>query len=155
MKLFWFRLLLPALAFLALAGTARPQPPSPFVPGFWWKDFQKDLGLSDDQSNQVGAVFQAALPHLRHKRDELEVAEGELSRLIKADADEAAIAKQSDRVEVIRTVLNKSRTLMLVRMRAILTPEQRVKLNALREQWDKDHPARLRPRRSAQPNTLR
>ena len=110
------------------------------MPGPWWKEFQKNLGLSDDQSARIEAVFQAALPYLRHKRDELEAQETELSRLIKADADEVVIGKQSDRVEAIRAALNKSRTLMLVHMRQMLTPDQRIKLNALREQWDKDHP---------------
>jgi Spy/CpxP family protein refolding chaperone len=129
-------------------GVARPaaaQPPSPFVPGPWWKEFQKTLGMSDDQSSKVEAVFQAALPYLRHKRDELEVQEAELTRIIKADADEAAVAKQSDRIEALRGALNKSRTLMLVHMRQILTPDQRTRLNTLREQWDRDHPAPPRP----------
>jgi Spy/CpxP family protein refolding chaperone len=35
--------------------------------------------------------------------------------------------------------LNKNRTLMLLRMRQVLSPEQRVKLNKIHEQWDKDH----------------
>jgi Spy/CpxP family protein refolding chaperone len=151
MKLCWFRPLLPGLMVLTLAGSANAQPLSPFIPGPWWRDFQKTLGLTDDQSNRIETVFQAALPELRHKRDELEVQEAELSRLLNADADEGAIAKQSDRVEAVRTVLNKNRTLMLVRMRAIMTPDQRARLNALREQWDKDHPAV--PRRRGPSNT--
>lgn len=147
MRPYWFRrLLLPALTILALAGTGYGQPPSPFVPGPWWKDFQKPLGLTHDQSSRIEDVFQTALPHLRQKRVELETQETELSRLIKADADDAAILEQSDRVEAVRTVMNKNRTLMLVHMRAILSPEQRSKLNMLREQWDRDHP---RPRRRA------
>jgi Spy/CpxP family protein refolding chaperone len=145
---------LSALGLALVMGVARPadaQPPSPFVPGPWWKEFQKTLGITDDQSNRVEAVFQAALPYLRHKRDDLEAQEAELSRLIKADADEAAVAKQSDRIETIRGALNKSRTLMLVHMREILTPEQRLKLNTLREQWDRDHPPP--PRGGSTPTT--
>jgi Spy/CpxP family protein refolding chaperone len=137
---FWFRWLLSVLTLVALAGPVYGQPPAPFVPGPWWRDYQKTLGLSDDQSARIEAVFQAALPQLRQRKDELQVQETELSRLLKADADEDVIAKQSDRVEAVRTVLNKNRTLMLVRMRAIMTPDQRGKLNVLREQWDKDHP---------------
>lgn len=149
MTRFWLRprwlsaplLLVQALAvLLALAGTAHAQPPSPFVPGPWWRDFQKVLAMSDDQVTRIEGVYQAALPHLRHKRDELDMLEQELSRLIKTDADEAAIGKQSDRVEAVRAVLNKRRTLMLVHMRAILSPDQRTKLYSLREQWDRDHP---------------
>lgn len=143
MRLRWLcRCWLPGLMVLALAGPLHAQPPSPFVPGPWWKDFQKTLALTADQAARLEAVYQAALPHLRHKRDELERQEAELSRLIQADSDEAAIGKQSDRVEEVRTVLNKSRTLMLVRMRSILSPEQRSKLTGIREQWNRDHPPR-------------
>jgi Spy/CpxP family protein refolding chaperone len=143
--------LAPVLAFvLAAGGHVHAQPPSPFVPGSWWRDFQKTLGLSEDQSSRIDGVFQAALPHLRHKRDELEAQEKELSRLIQTDADEAAIGRQSDRVEAVRAVLNKTRTLMLVHMRSILSPDQRNKLNLLREQWDRDHP---QPPRSGTSNT--
>jgi len=123
---------------LALASAVYGQAPSPFVPGPWWKNFQKPLGLTEDQSSRIGEVFRTALPHLRQKRVELEAQETELSRLIKADADDATIAKQSDRVEAVRAVLNKNRTLMLVHMREVLTPDQRVKLRALHEQRDHD-----------------
>lgn len=142
----WFSLLLPGLMVLALAGpvyaqraTPRP-PPAPFLPGLWWRDFQKSLGLTTDQSNRIEDVWQKWRASAQEKRDELETQEVELSRLIEVDADDASIAKQSDRVEAVRSALNKSRTLMLVRMRTILTVDQRGKLNALREQWDRDHP---------------
>ena len=144
MRLRKVRWLLPALLVLGVAGPAHAQPPAPFVPGPWWREFQKTIGLTDDQSNRVDAVFQAALPNLRHKRDELEAQEAELSRLIASDADEVVIGKQSDRVEAIRAALNKSRLLMLVHMRQILTPDQRAKLNSVRVQWDKDHPPQPR-----------
>ena len=52
-----------------------------------------------------------------------------------------------DKVEAIRGGLNKTRTLMLLRMRQVLTPEQRVILNKLHEQWDKDHSRGRRDRR--------
>jgi Spy/CpxP family protein refolding chaperone len=145
MRLRWHLRLLPALFLLALAAPVRAQS----SPGFaWWRDphVQKDLGLTADQSNRVDAVFRAALPHLRQRKTELDAQEAELSRLIQADADEAAIGRQSDHVEAIRAELNKSRTLMLVHMRQLLTPDQRVKLTALhkqreqqREQDNRDH----------------
>jgi Spy/CpxP family protein refolding chaperone len=142
----WSRLLL-VLLVLTAAGPVYAQrnsatpPPAPFVPGLWWRDFQKNLGLSDDQSNRIEDVFQKWRASAQQKRNELEAQELEMSRLIKMDADEVLIAKQSDRVEAVRAALNKSRTLMLVHIRAILSVEQRTKLNALREQWDRDHPS--------------
>jgi Spy/CpxP family protein refolding chaperone len=69
----------------------------------------------------------------------LDQQEEELSRLIAANADEAAVVRQVDKVEELRAHLNKMRTLMLLHMRQVLTPEQRVKLNKLHDQWEKDH----------------
>src|SRR5437763_10427392 len=113
----WFAL---ALLGLILAGPAFaqrqsvPAPPAPFLPGTWWRDYQKNLGLTTDQSNRIEDVWQKWRSFAQQKRDELEAQEAELSRLITLDADDAAIAKQSDRVEAVRAGLNKSRTLMLV-----------------------------------------
>jgi Spy/CpxP family protein refolding chaperone len=125
------------LFLLAATGEARAQ-----SFGFpWWRDaqFQKDLSLTADQSGRIDAVFQSSIAPLRQKREELDQQEAELSRLIAANADEAVVVRQVDKVEGIRASLNKHRTLMLLRMRQVLSPEQRVRLNKLYEQWQKDH----------------
>ena len=121
---------------LALATSARAQ-----SFGFpWWRDaqFQKDLSLSSEQSARIDNVFQSTISLLRQKREELDQQEAELSRLIAANADEADVVRQVDKVEGIRASLNKHRTLMLLRMRQVLTPDQRVKLNKLYEERQKD-----------------
>ena len=144
MKLSWARPLLPAMLLLALAAPVRGQ-----SFGFpWWKDaqFQKDLSLTTEQSARIESVFQSTITHLRQKKVELDQQEAELSRLIAGNADEGVVTRQVDKVEGIRAHLNKTRTLMLLRMRQVLTPDQRVQLNKLYEQWGKDHP---RPRDDA------
>ena len=107
----------------------------------WWKDaqFQRDLLLTSDQVLKIDAVFQAAISQLRQKKQELDQQEEELSQMIGANADESAVTRQVDRVESIRANMNKMRTLMLLHERQLLTPDQRVKLNKLHEQWVKDH----------------
>jgi Spy/CpxP family protein refolding chaperone len=107
----------------------------------WWRDaqFQKDLSLTAEQSARIDSVFQSTITLLRQKKQDLDQQEAELSRLIAANADETVVAKQVDKVEGIRATLNKSRTLMLLHMRQVLSPDQRVKLNKLHEQWEKDH----------------
>ena len=107
----------------------------------WWRDaqFQKDLSLSPEQSARIDSVFQSSVTLLRQKKAELDQQEAELSRLIAANAEEAVVVRQVDKVESIRATLNKSRTLMLLHMRQVLSPDQRVRLNKLHEQWEKDH----------------
>ena len=122
--------------------TARPQPPlavSPFLPGFWWRDYRKTLGLTEEQSRRIDTIVENTMPIFRQKGSDLRAQEEELSRLIMTDVDEGAIAKQADHVETLRAMLNKNRTLMLVRIRAVLTPEQRAKLTALRAQWEQEN----------------
>jgi len=129
--------LLPVVFVLALGASIHAQ-----SFGFpWWRDaqFQKELTLTADQSARIDGVFQSAMSTLRPKKEELDRQEAELSRLIAANADEAVVSFQLDKVEAIRTSMNKQRTLMLLRMRQVLSPDQRVRLNKLHEQWDKDH----------------
>ena len=137
MKLTWAHRLLPAVFVLALAAQVHGQ-----SFGFpWWRDarFQKDLSLTTEQSTRIDGVFQSTINLLRQKKVELDQQEAELSRLIAANADEGVVTRQVDKVEGIRANLNKMRTLMLLRMRQVLSPEQRVQLNKLHEQWEKDH----------------
>lgn len=134
MKLTWARPLLPAMA-MALLALAAPAHGQSF--GFpWWKDaqFQRDLSLTSDQSTRIDSVFESTITLLRQKKVELDGQEAELSRLIAVNADEWAVTRQVDKVEGIRANLNKTRTLMLLRMRQVLTPDQRVQLNKLYEQ---------------------
>jgi Spy/CpxP family protein refolding chaperone len=107
----------------------------------WWRDpqFQRDLSLTTEQSAKIDAVFQQTIPTLRQKKTELDAQEEELSKMIAANADEVSVTKQVDKVESIRGNMNKMRTLMLLHMRQVLTPDQRVKLNKLHDQWEKDH----------------
>ena len=102
-------------------------PPQRFA---WWRSeqYQKSLGLSTDQVNRLEAIFQNALPELRKGRDDLDRYEAELSRQIETGADEALVTRQLDKVEAIRSHVNKTRQLLLLHHRQVLTPEQRVKL---------------------------
>ena len=124
----------------ALAGPVQAQPPSPFA---WWKSeqFRKDLGLTKDQCARIDQVFQATVPRLRQSKQELDREESELSRLIEANSGEIQVARELDKVEALRSNLNKMRTLILLHQRELLSAEQRVKFKALHEQWERDRRA--------------
>ena len=133
----WVYRLLPAVLVLALAAPLHGQ-----SFGFaWWKDaqFQRELGLSADQSARIDGIFQAAISQLRSKKEELDKQEDVLSQQIVAGADEMLVTRQVDKVEAIRSNMNKMRTMMLLKERQVLSPDQRVKLNKLHEQWERDH----------------
>jgi Spy/CpxP family protein refolding chaperone len=137
MKSIWLCRLAPALLVLALATPVQGQ-----SFGFpWWKDaqFQRELALTSEQSDKIDAIFQAAFTKLRENKQGLDKQEEDLSRMIAGNADEALVIKQVDKVEAIRAHMNKMRTLMLLHERQVLTPDQRVRLNKLHEQWEKDH----------------
>jgi Spy/CpxP family protein refolding chaperone len=136
------RWVLSAAVLLALVAPARGQ-----SFGFpWWRDaqFQRDLSLTTDQTTRIENLFQSTIGSLRAKKTELDLQEEELSRLIASNADEAIVTKQVDKVEAIRSSLNKMRTLQLLHIRQVLTPDQRMKLNKIHDKWDKD---RRRPTR--------
>jgi Spy/CpxP family protein refolding chaperone len=122
-----------ALLLAAVAAPAAAQ-------GKWWQTerFRQKLELTDDQVSRIEEVFQSAIPHLREQKKALDRLESQLSRLIDTSADEAAVMLEADRVEAARAELSKARTRMLLRMRRVLTAEQRVKLGALHEEWERE-----------------
>jgi Spy/CpxP family protein refolding chaperone len=132
-------LLVSSASFVAAQAPATP-PPAQSQPGqpqrlAWWRDehYQKHLALTADQVSRLEAIWQAAFTELRKGRDELDRQEAELSRLIETNADENAVVHQVDKVEAIRSRLNKTRQMMIWHHRQLLTPEQRVKFQAMRE----------------------
>ena len=130
-----FRYALPAMLLLALAGSASAQS---FA---WWKSEQlkKEIGLTDDQCTRIDALVQSQLPALRQGKSDLDQQEAELSRLVEINADEATVSKQIDKVENTRAFLNKTRTMMLLPERGVMTPEQRLAFKAF---YDKSVQAR-------------
>jgi Spy/CpxP family protein refolding chaperone len=137
----WTLRLMPGVLLLALAGSVNAQS---FA---WWKSeqFQKEVGLTAEQCARIDNMFQAALPKLRQGKEELDRQEAELSRLIETGADEGQVTKQVDRVEAIRASLNKTRTLLLLHERQVLTPDQLVRFKAAHDKWVQDHPRPPRP----------
>jgi Spy/CpxP family protein refolding chaperone len=111
----------------ALGSQAQPFP--------WWKAV-RDLGLSPEQSTMIDGIFQSTMPELRQEAQELNRLEAKLSKLIEADADELQVLRQVDRVEAARAAINKMRTMMLFRMRQVMTTEQRARFKAMQERWE-------------------
>jgi Spy/CpxP family protein refolding chaperone len=101
----------------------------------WWQsdDFKHGLGLTQDQSTRIEGVFQQTLPALRKQKETLDKAEADFNQMVET-SDDAQVMSQVAVVEAARSELNKARTMMLLRMRRVLTPDQRVKFVMLQQQ---------------------
>jgi Spy/CpxP family protein refolding chaperone len=145
MMMFLRRPVLCAVLLFATVAAVHAQPPAPGAQSFpWWKSepFKKDLGLSADQAARIDRIWETTRPELRQEWDELSKLERKLSRLIQNDADEAILSRQIDRVEGARANANKTRSLMLVQMMKVLTPDQRVRFKALHDRWQQERQQR-------------
>ena len=127
-----------ALAIILLLALAVPARAQSFA---WWKDeqFQKEVGLTPDQCTRIDTIVQTTLPKLRQGKEELDRLEGELSKMIETNADDALVVKQIDRVEAVRATLNKMRTLMLLHEHQVLTPGQLSRFKTAHDKWFQDH----------------
>ncbi len=107
----------------------------------WWKDdtFVRQLALTPDQSARIEAVFQTAQPALRAQSRALSMLEDELSKLVQeARVEESEVDHFVGKVEAARADLAKTRTMMIYRIRRIMTLDQHVKLQALFEKREKE-----------------
>jgi len=125
-----------ALIAAVVVGAVALLAPAASAQGFkWWQSetFKRELGLTADQSAKIEAIFQKTVPVLRQEKDTLDRAQADFNQMIEA-SDDAQVMAQVGVVEAARSELNKSRTMMLLRMRRVLTPDQRVKFVMLQQQ---------------------
>lgn len=103
----------------------------------FWKDpaIIKEVGLTPDQAKRIDALWHDRWKEMTGRAEELKKQETELKRMIAARSVSAdVVALQIDRVEAQRTMLYKSRTLMLYRMALVMTPEQN---KGMQDLWDR------------------
>jgi Spy/CpxP family protein refolding chaperone len=125
--------IVPLLLLLAIPASAQ---------GFkWWNSdqYRRELGLTTDQSRRIEEIFQAALPGLRVAKKALDDAEANFESLVQR-GDDSSVMEQVDHVETARGELNKARTIMLLKMRRVLTTDQWVKLGALERERRANEP---------------
>jgi len=145
-----------ALAFLV--GTAgdsvaaqRSTPPKPGAPTVgaerpsgrkpWWSDeaSKKELGLTPDQAKTLDQIFTSTKDELSGYYEAMKREDKELQRLIdESKVEQWVVLRQIEKVETQRSSLNKLRTMTLYRMHRVLTPEQRVTLEKIRDRDHKD-----------------
>jgi Spy/CpxP family protein refolding chaperone len=114
----------------AAAFEDRSQSYQPAGPKWWQQEgVQRALRLTSAQVLSLESAFQGTLPQRRALGRELESLDRELQRVIlAAEADDETVARLSARTEHVRAQRHVARTLMLLKMYRVLTPEQRIQL---------------------------
>jgi len=108
-----------------------------FAQGFnfkWWQTerFQKELALTTEQITRIEGIYQTTEPLLRAQKQAVDRREEKLSKVIRdPKSDEPMVLQTTDRLEAARNELSRTRTLMLFRIRRVLTDEQNIKINAM------------------------
>ena len=116
--------------------------------GKWWQAdhrFFRELRLTPEQSRRLEEIFQASVPNLRTQKKALDTAETEFAALVERGGDQA-IMEHLNHVESARAELNKTRWIMLLRMKNVLVADQWAKFTALqqaaeRERIQREHAA--------------
>jgi Spy/CpxP family protein refolding chaperone len=135
-----------ALVVLASAATLSATQGSKTPPGIqgvkWWQSdhYIKELGLTAEQTRRMEEIFQNALPTLKVQKTALDEAEAKFERLVERGEDNQ-VMEQVNLVEAARADLNKTRTLMLLGMRKVLTRDQWARFTAL-HQASQNQPAK-------------
>ena len=107
--------------------------------GKWWQseEYIRELRLTPEQSKKLEEVFQASIPTLKSLKKTLDQAESEFERLLER-GDDGSVMDQVERVEAARAELNKSHTMMMLRMKRVLTTEQWTKFNAMHQTAERE-----------------
>ena len=116
----------------------------------WWRvaESKAELGITDQQADEIDQIFQANVPALRASKDDLDKLDAEVAQVIKAAvADVATVNQLVGRAEHARAKLTTTRTVMFYRMHRVLSADQRAKLNAMFERWDAERRKTTDPRR--------
>lgn len=119
-------------------GQSRPAPRPPFR---WWASdtYKQALKLTDAQTAQIEKIFQASMDRLKVQKDDLDRARSDFSVLMKqSTANERELLRAADSLEIARFKVSSERTSMLVRIHSVLTPDQRLGLQAVSKRNDGD-----------------
>lgn len=111
----------------------RPNP-NQIVSWEWWKDesARKEMHLTDSQVRRISGLYESRVRQLKPVYEELERQKEELDKMSRERTVEVPVyAIQVNRVEALRSELNKTRTIMLYEMHRVLTAEQMVKFREI------------------------
>ena len=142
---FFLQRLIPLCALLCLSANSLDGAQPRNGPREWWKseEIRQELELSDEAVASIDAIFQTTMPELRAAYRLLRKHQEQFDQLLeRVDASEEEVLHEVDHLETARAEANKARAMMLFKMRRIFTPDQRNKLDKIRERRQNERRAR-------------
>jgi protein CpxP len=128
---------LSALAWVGMAHAQGPGPPPhdrPFGPGFGHGRLAEELGLSDEQKSQLEALRSRQQETLKPLAETARQAHESFRSALEADgADPATVGQAALAMHAAEKKLRAAHDSAFEEMKAILTPEQRDKLEKMHE----------------------
>jgi Spy/CpxP family protein refolding chaperone len=113
---------------------------------------QKAINLTPDQQTVIREVMRQAMPRFTELQWQLSAEEETLESLVRADLpDEKQILAQFDKLMLVESELKRVRFALLVKLKALLTPQQQQKLEELKRRQRPDNAERLPPPRDGEP----
>ena len=95
----------------------------------------EQLGIDETTRQAIQSLVEEARTGGREIRTSLKQARTEMRRLLEQDSpDEAAVMQHAERIGALRTEVRKNRLRAMLQIRALLSPEQRQALTALRQE---------------------
>jgi Spy/CpxP family protein refolding chaperone len=107
---------------------------APRPPSRWWttEKYRQELRLTAEQSAEIERIVQGSMARLKGDKEDLDTAQSDFRQLMeRPSASERDLLKAAERLEMARFSISKERTIMLVRIHSVLTPEQRRGLDAI------------------------
>jgi Spy/CpxP family protein refolding chaperone len=107
---------------------------TPRPPERWWKTdkYRLELKLTAEQSAEIERIVQESWTRMKADKNDLDGAQIDFRQLMeRPNASERELLKAAERLEMARYSISKERTMMLVRIHKVLTPEQRAGLDVI------------------------
>ncbi len=97
----------------------------------------RELNLSADQVQRIQAIRDQYHAQLSGQRRAVQQAQQELQQLVDSNASAEQIRQKFDQVQTLKRQLNETRMESMLAIRAVLTPEQRQKMNEIMQRRGK------------------
>ena len=113
---------------------------------------QKAINLTPDQQSAIRSEMSQTTSRFNDLQWQLSAEEEALDSLVRGDVqDEKQILAQFDKLLLVEAELKRTQLSMLVRLKALLTPEQQQKLGELKKQGPSGDSERRPPPRGEEP----